>query len=136
MPAGVAAPAKPKLIARARASRVCFLVRSFQSGSGFLVEEIGVAPLECLDLAFRFVLGEPMAFLDAPEQLVALAGDHVQVVVGELAPLLLELSLDLFPIAIDTVLVHLNLHSWFARGTRQWAPKAWKNCMAARFRQR
>ena len=67
---------------------------------------VRVAALESVDLALGLVLGDTVALLDASKQLVALAGDHVQVVVGELAPLLLDLALDLLPISFDTVFVH------------------------------
>ena len=57
-------------------------------------------------LLLGFVLGDTVALLNPPEQLLALAGDHVDVVVGELAPLFLDLARQLFPGAFDTIVVH------------------------------
>lgn len=59
-----------------------------------------------IDLSFGFVLGDAVAFLNAPEQLVLLAADHGHVVVDELALLLLDLARDLLPVAFDPVPVH------------------------------
>src|SRR5690606_33570070 len=47
--------------------------------------------------------------LDASEQLVALAGDDIELVVGEFAPLLLDLAFQLLPVSFDNVPVHDEL---------------------------
>src|SRR5271169_1270358 len=52
------------------------------------------------------VLGEAVALLDLAFELIALAVDQGQIVVGELAPLLLDLALGLFPVSFDTVPIH------------------------------
>src|SRR5215207_5228599 len=70
------------------------------------IRRAAVARLPVLDLPFGFVAADAVTFLDASEQLVALAGDDVEVVVGQLAPLLLGLALELFPVAFDGVFVH------------------------------
>jgi hypothetical protein len=42
--------------------------------------------------------------------LIAAAIDGSKVIVGELAPLLLDPAFDLLPVSFNTVLVHDNLH--------------------------
>src|SRR5260221_3627945 len=41
--------------------------------------------------------------LQLAQELLALAGDHVQIVIGELAPLLTDLAGELLPVALDAV---------------------------------
>src|SRR5262249_36484119 len=62
-----------------------------------------------VDLALRLVLGVAVALLQAAGELRALAFDHVQVVVGELAPLLPDLTFKLLPVAFDAIPVHCSL---------------------------
>ena len=62
---------------------------------------------ETFDLLLGLVLGDPVLLLDLADELVALAGDDVDVVVGELAPLLLHLARELLPVAFDAVPVHV-----------------------------
>src|SRR3990167_6431820 len=62
-----------------------------------------------LDLLLGFVLRDAVGFLDLAHQLIALAGDNVEVVVGKLAPLRLHLALELLPVAFYDIPVHLNL---------------------------
>src|SRR6056297_3642826 len=50
--------------------------------------------LKIVDLAFGFVAGHSVTLLDLADQLFAFAFDHVQVVVGQLAPFLLRLAFD------------------------------------------
>src|SRR5262249_5683496 len=47
-----------------------------------------------------------IALLESTAGLGALAFDHVEVIVGELAPFLLNLSFERVPIAFDTIPVH------------------------------
>jgi hypothetical protein len=47
-----------------------------------------------------------MALLQLAQELITLAGDHVHVVVGQLAPLLANLALELLPVSLDTVFIH------------------------------
>src|SRR4029078_2822774 len=61
------------------------------------------------ELPLGFVLGNPVALLDLAGELVAVAGHELEVVVGELAPLLLHLCGDLLPVAPDAVPVHEHL---------------------------
>src|ERR1043165_9448935 len=62
-----------------------------------------------IDLLLRLVLGDAVALLDAADELVLLAVDDGDVVLGQLAPLLLDLAGELLPIAFDTIPIHLAL---------------------------
>src|SRR5579872_5809792 len=66
----------------------------------FLVFHITIE--EALDV-FLLLTG---ALLDTAEHLVEVAFGIGQVVVGELAPLLLEFAFDLIPLTLQTILVH------------------------------
>ena len=59
-----------------------------------------------VDFLLYLVLGIPVARLDLALELLAVAVDLRDVVVGELAPLLLNFAGDLFPIAFDAVPIH------------------------------
>ncbi len=48
-------------------------------------QEILVAFLKSLDLLFNFILGDAIGFLDPAGQHIALAGDHVEMIIGELS---------------------------------------------------
>src|SRR4029077_18715644 len=61
---------------------------------------------EVADLFLRFVPGDSITLLQAAGEIFAAAVGTLQIVVGELAPLLLELSGKLFPLTFDSVLVH------------------------------
>src|SRR5690349_8698195 len=67
---------------------------------------VGLARLPLLQLLLGFILADAVRVLDLADQLVAITGDAVQVVVGELAPLLLHFSLHLLPVAFDAIPVH------------------------------
>src|SRR3954451_5306237 len=62
-----------------------------------------------IDLALRLVLGKAVAFLDAANELVLLAVDDGDVVLGQLAPLLLDLAGELLPVAFNAIPIHLSL---------------------------
>src|SRR5262245_49121190 len=62
-----------------------------------------------VDLAAGLVLADAVVLLHVPDQLVALARDAIDVIVGQLAPLLLGLALELAPIAFNAVPVHQKL---------------------------
>src|SRR5258707_14026145 len=64
-----------------------------------------------VDLTLRRVLGDAVAFLDTADELVLLAADDGQVVLGQLAPLLLHLAGQLLPIAFDAIPIHDSLLS-------------------------
>src|SRR5262245_31579255 len=76
-------------------------------GAGGLVLPVAVARLELVQLLLGFVLGDAVLLLDPSGQLLAAAGDDVELVVGELAPLLLGLALQLLPVAFDAIPVHM-----------------------------
>ena len=66
-----------------------------------------------VDLALGLVLGHAIALLKSAAELCALAFDHVEVVVGELTPFLLDLALERVPIAFDTIPIYrLLLRIW------------------------
>ena len=86
-----------------------------------LLDEPGVVRLgfPLGELLLGFVLGHAVALLDLAGELVAAAGDDIEVVVGQLAPLLLGLAGDLLPVAFDLVPVHVNLLvvcGWMSNG--------------------
>src|SRR3954470_3784378 len=55
------------------------------------------------DLLFGVVLRAPIALLDLAHQLVALAGELVELVIGEFAPALFQRALHLLPVARDAI---------------------------------
>src|SRR3569623_1934778 len=65
--------------------------------------------LPFLDLLLGVIAGHAIAFLDLSGQLLATALDGVEIVVGELAPLFLELAFHLLPVAFDNVPIHGSL---------------------------
>src|SRR5262245_15179631 len=81
----------------------------------FLAPCLGLLPLVFLierafpgfHLLLGFVFRNAIAFLDLADELVAIPGDHVQLIVRELAPLLLDLALDLLPVALYAIPIHL-----------------------------
>src|SRR5262249_51161569 len=89
--------------------------------------------LPILDLLLRLVLRDAVALLDAPEKLVAMAVDVGQVVICQLAPLLLHLALELFPLASGAIPIH---HTLLVRLLRQGnsGVKGWFRAEASRFR--
>src|SRR6185312_9897345 len=80
----------------------CLLMR-FQS----LDPPIALATgLEVLDLLLGLVPGDPIRVLEAARELVALPADLVELVVGETAPGLADMALELLPVALDAVPIH------------------------------
>ena len=74
-----------------------------------VAEPVHLLGLPERQLRVNFVPGKSVRLLDLPGQLVALAGDDVELVVGELAPLFLDAALELLPVAFDAVPVHAAL---------------------------
>ena len=68
--------------------------------------------LEIADLLFGDVLGHAVAFLDFAGQVIAIAFGYGQIVVGELAPLRLDLAVELLPFAFDDV----GINEWMSSG--------------------
>src|SRR5262245_26363710 len=102
---------RPRRCSKPSAKRRTGWPPSSARGTRRLVE----LPLELADLLGRLFLAEAVALLDLAEQEVALALDGGQVVVGKLAPLFLDLALDLLPLALDHVGFHRILRSTFER---------------------
>src|SRR3569833_3720034 len=65
--------------------------------------------LPFLDLLLGVIAGHAIAFLDLSGPLLATALDGIEIVVGELAPLFLELAFHLLPVAFDNVPIHGSL---------------------------
>src|SRR5690348_11516063 len=62
--------------------------------------------VEIADLSLGFVAGNAIALLEFARQIFRTAGCGLQIVVGELAPAGFEGAAELFPLALDRVLVH------------------------------
>ncbi len=82
----------------------------------FALERLpALAAVPAVDVALDAILFNAVTLLDLTLQLVALACDLVQIIVSELAPLLLDLTLDLLPVTFDAVPVHggvSSIKSW------------------------
>jgi hypothetical protein len=52
------------------------------------------------------VFGVAITLLKAPFELILLAGDDIEIIIGQLAPLLFHFALDLLPISFDPVPIH------------------------------
>src|SRR5437868_6806845 len=64
---------------------------------------------ELVHFFLRPIFGAAVTLLDSADELVLLASNHIQVVVGQLAPFLLHFSLELFPLAFHRAPVHVDL---------------------------
>src|SRR5690349_4930883 len=62
-----------------------------------------------IDVLLGFVLGIAVTFLQTAGELGALALDHIEVVIRELAPFLLYLALERLPVTFHAVPVHVLL---------------------------
>src|SRR5262245_44902867 len=69
-------------------------------------EKAFVALFPVLELLLRFVLADAVSFLAFSGQLVPFAGDDVKIIVGELAPLLFDFALELFPVPFYAIPIH------------------------------
>lgn len=79
-------------------------------GSGArLRTDVLVAVFKILDLLLNLVFRDAVGFLDLASQLIALAGNHIEVIVGELAPLGFYLATVLLPISCNDVPIHIKL---------------------------
>jgi hypothetical protein len=68
-----------------------------------------------VDLAFGFLFRDAVTNLDATGQFLAMTSDHVEIVVGQLAPLGLRLTAILVPLAFDHVPIH-DISPWLGMG--------------------
>src|SRR5437868_10672103 len=73
--------------------------------SGGLVQ-VALATFPIGELLLGLVLADAVRILDLADELIALAGDLVELVVGQLAPLLVQLAFGLLPVSCDAVPVH------------------------------
>src|SRR5262245_41165124 len=60
-----------------------------------------------VDFLLSLVLGVTVTLLQTSGEFLALALDDVEIVVGELAPLLLGLALELLPVSLHAIPIHL-----------------------------
>jgi hypothetical protein len=58
----------------------------------------------------HLILGEAVPLLNLAFEPFAIPVDDVKVVVSELSPLLFNFGSDLFPVSLQSILVHVNLH--------------------------
>src|SRR5438477_10202029 len=63
-----------------------------------------------VDVLLHLVLGIAVASLELALELLTAAVDLGEVVVGQLAPFLLDLAGELLPVAFDAIPVHAGLH--------------------------
>src|SRR5208337_1002277 len=78
------------------------LMPLLRAGAGELVDTLQPG----IDFSIGFILPVPVALLKPPGQLCPLAFDHIQIVIGELAPLLLHLALELLPVTFHAIPIH------------------------------
>ena len=74
-----------------------------------------VALLERRDLLLHGIVGQAIALLKPASQFFALTVDHVEVILGELAPFLLDPALELLPITFEYVFVHVDCFPFAGR---------------------
>ena len=74
-----------------------------------LREEILMAVLPVHHLALGLMLRNAIVLLDFADQMFASAGDLVEMIVGQHAPLLFDMTLELMPVAFDAIPVHFDL---------------------------
>src|SRR5438105_13593236 len=77
-------------------------------GSGTGVHLLFEVAREVVDVALGLILGEAVVLLDAAGEFLALAIDGAQIVVGQLAPFLLDPAAELPPVTLDLVPIHVN----------------------------
>jgi hypothetical protein len=82
-------------------------VHTILQKSGRLI--VLVVFFERLDARTGFVLGHAIRFLNLAGQLIELAGNHVEVIVGQFSPLFFRLAFELLPVSLHDIPVHFNL---------------------------
>jgi hypothetical protein len=78
--------------------------REFNQDASFLAEGLGPG----VDLALGLLFGDPVEFLEFSEQHIFLARNHLQVIVGQLSPLLSGKAFVLSPLAFNLIPVHMD----------------------------
>ena len=74
-----------------------------------LLSLIFLASLPFGNLLFCFIFSDAVHFLNLSGKLIVLACNHIQMIIGKLAPLLFDIALELFPVSFDTIPVHFFL---------------------------
>jgi len=69
----------------------------------------GLLAIPVVNVLLDLILGEAITLLDLSFELIAAAVYGGEVIVGEFAPLLLDLTCDLLPISFNAIPVHDNL---------------------------
>src|SRR5205807_3909457 len=72
-----------------------------------------------VDVLASFIPSDAIAFLNLPFKLLPLAGNFVEIVVRQVAPLLLDLAFELFPVSFDAIPIHCKFLS-FPRCGNVW----------------
>jgi hypothetical protein len=70
---------------------------------------MGLPVFEGPDLSFGLVLPDAIRFPDFPSVLIALGSNHVEMVVGELAPRSIHFAFVLLPVTRNRIPIHNNL---------------------------
>src|SRR5215470_3058937 len=76
------------------------------AGLALIVLDIGAGRIPVGNLPLRFFFGNSVMLLALPHQALAFTGDHFQIIVGELAPLLAYRSFHLFPLTLGLLPIH------------------------------
>ncbi|CCM74292.1 hypothetical protein BN77_1412 [Rhizobium mesoamericanum STM3625] len=66
----------------------------------------GLAVVPVVNIAPRTIALDPVTLLDFALQLITLPGNLIKIIIGEFAPLLLDLAFHLLPISFDSVPIH------------------------------
>jgi len=64
---------------------------------------------ELPELAPAFLFVDSVSLLDSARDLIVLAGDHAQPIIGQPAPLFSHAPAELLPLAFEAIPVHVNL---------------------------
>ena len=67
-----------------------------------------MSSLEVRYLTLCFFASNPISLLNCANKLIALSFDHLPIVVGQLAPLLLGLADELLPVSLHLVCIHFG----------------------------
>lgn len=82
------------------------MIAAFALRHHVLLKVIFLASLPIGNLFFCFFFSETVGFLYLSGKVFAFTCNHIQLIIGKFAPLLLDIALELFPISFDTIPVH------------------------------
>src|SRR6478736_855569 len=91
-------------------------------GRGFVRASLLQRAKPVVDVPADLVLGKAVALLKLAFELLAPTLDHIEIVVGELAPFLFGGALELLPIAFNPVPIQRILHCWVEMGFQRRGP--------------